>query len=162
VLAFAAFEDTFRRERSAVYREAVAKRRRDVERACAREGINEEKPGEHVIHKNMVEAGGQPVSAPGSAQSTRTPSPTLPNPPDPAVAEASIRLTLLDVSPLRPMLRVLRRPNNAAILTSSGLIYAFSYCISYTSARTLGSRYGFDALKIGLVLLAYGVGECSL
>jgi len=40
-----------------------------------------------------------------------------------------------------------------------GLIFGLGYCISYTCARTLQERYGYNALKTGLVLLAYGIGK---
>ena len=33
------------------------------------------------------------------------------------------------------------------------------YCISYTCALTLSNAYGYDSMKIGLVLLAFGIGE---
>jgi hypothetical protein len=35
---------------------------------------------------------------------------------------------------------------------------AFTYCIPYTCARTLGSAYQLDPLMIGLVLLSFGIG----
>lgn len=41
----------------------------------------------------------------------------------------------------------------------SGLIFGFSYSISYTCAGTLSTSYGYDALYTGLVLLTSGVGE---
>jgi hypothetical protein len=31
--------------------------------------------------------------------------------------------------------------------------------VTYTGARTLGSDYGYNPLKIGLVTLAFGIGE---
>lgn len=40
-----------------------------------------------------------------------------------------------------------------------GLIFGLSYCIAYTCSRTLANQYGYNALKIGLVLLSFGVGE---
>lgn len=45
----------------------------------------------------------------------------------------------------------------------SGLIFGFSYSLSYTCARTLSTLYGYDALRTGLVLLSNGAGEfvCS-
>lgn len=41
----------------------------------------------------------------------------------------------------------------------SGLIFGFSYSISYTCAGTLSTSYGYDALYTGFVLLSGGVGE---
>ena len=157
MLAFVAFEDTFRRERSSVYRAAVARRRREAEakrRKEARKGTHMESIEKVIDEKMNASEKTEPLP---SSPSTRAPSPV----PAPQTSPSTdpIRLSLRDVAPLRPMILVLRRFNNAAILTSSGLIYAFSYCISYTCSRTLDAKYGFDALKIGLVLLSYGVGK---
>jgi len=41
------------------------------------------------------------------------------------------------------------------------LLYAFGFIVSYTLARTLGSAYHYNPLKIGLVLLTFG-GGCML
>ena len=46
-------------------------------------------------------------------------------------------------------------------MSPTGLLFAFTYSITYTCARTLSDHYGYKALSIGLVLLAYGIGmEC--
>lgn len=71
-------------------------------------------------------------------------------------------LTLKDVNPFKPIGLVLRRWNNVAILFASGLQFAFGFLLSYTTSRTLSSQYHYDALKIGLVLLAYGFGQSAL
>ncbi|CAL1713464.1 unnamed protein product [Somion occarium] len=70
-----------------------------------------------------------------------------------------IRLSFRDVNPIGPVFLVLSRPNNVAILFASGLLFAFSYCLAYTCSRTLSIKYGYDALQIGLVLLAFGMGS---
>jgi len=70
-----------------------------------------------------------------------------------------IKLSLKDVNPVRPVVVVLLRMNNLAILFASGLIFAFSYSIMYTGSRTLANDYGYDALDIGLVLLSFGIGS---
>lgn len=45
-------------------------------------------------------------------------------------------------------------------LIDTALFFGFSYCISYTCARTLNAApYEFDSLIIGVVLLSFGVGE---
>ncbi|KAF9229860.1 major facilitator superfamily domain-containing protein, partial [Melanogaster broomeanus] len=64
-----------------------------------------------------------------------------------------------DVNPFPPYLRILSRRNNVAILIPSGLLFAFSFTITYTCARTLALYYDYDALRTGLVLLAYGIGS---
>lgn len=38
------------------------------------------------------------------------------------------------------------------------LLFAFEYSIMYTASLTLARVYHYDALKIGLVLLAFGSG----
>lgn len=42
-----------------------------------------------------------------------------------------------------------------------GLYFAFGFVVVYSTSRTLGSAYGYSALKIGLVLLSYGLGLLS-
>jgi hypothetical protein len=42
------------------------------------------------------------------------------------------------------------------------LLYAFGFIVSYTLARTLGSAYHYNPLKIGLVLLTFGGGPFNL
>ena len=44
-------------------------------------------------------------------------------------------------------------------MSGAGFTYGFIYCISYTCALTLSNAYGYDSMKIGLVLLAFGIGE---
>ncbi|KAG6809840.1 hypothetical protein H0H92_014532 [Tricholoma furcatifolium] len=72
-----------------------------------------------------------------------------------------INLSLRDVNPGKPLILVLRRINNIPILIASGLLFAFGFLIAYTTARTLGSVYNYSALKIGLVLVAFGVGSVT-
>ncbi|KAF7968295.1 hypothetical protein HWV62_31041 [Athelia sp. TMB] len=72
---------------------------------------------------------------------------------------AAVTLSLRDINPLPPLVLVLHRKNNVAILLASGLIFAFSFSVTYTCARTLAGKYGYHPLATGLVLLAYGVGS---
>ncbi|KAF9015851.1 MFS general substrate transporter [Hymenopellis radicata] len=82
------------------------------------------------------------------------------------------------VNPIKPLWLVLRRWNNALMLFASGRIQVaqhiafadthpqgliFSYCFTvvYTTSRTLGSAYGYNPLKIGLVLLSFGLGNVA-
>lgn len=44
----------------------------------------------------------------------------------------------------------------------SGFYYAFAFVVVYTTSRSLDTYYHYDPLKIGLVLLAYGVGMLYL
>ncbi|KAG2032543.1 hypothetical protein BDR03DRAFT_969898 [Suillus americanus] len=40
-----------------------------------------------------------------------------------------------------------------------GLIFGFSYCLSYTYSRPLANAYAYRVYSIGLVLLCLDVGE---
>lgn len=88
-----------------------------------------------------------------------------------------IKITFRDVNPLKPIYLILRRWNNLAMLFAtgevsftvslsstspgvvSGIVLAWQLTIVYTIARTLTSRYNYDAWKVGFTSLAYGVGE---
>jgi hypothetical protein len=97
----------------------------------------------------------------------------------PVVVSASaikgVKLSIADVNPFPPFLRILSRRSNVCILTSSGgrgyyrvefdnsdlvvltgLLFAFCYSITYTC--TLSLHYHYDSMTTGLVLLAYGIG----
>ncbi|KAH9850637.1 MFS general substrate transporter [Lenzites betulinus] len=135
------FKDTFRRERSLVY-QRVLKRNLEDEQRDAKKSRTSSKDNESKREAQVTDAeaaDGQP--APGTFK--------------------DIKLSLRDVDPVMPMLRVLRYVNNPVILVASGFIYGFSYSILYTSARVLASGYGYDALHTGLVLLAFGAGSVA-
>ncbi|KAF8436913.1 vacuolar DHA amino acid exporter [Boletus edulis BED1] len=70
-----------------------------------------------------------------------------------------IMLSFKDVDPFPPIILVLKRWNNNIILLASGLIFGFTYSLSYTCARTLSTRYGYDALHTGFILLSSGIGS---
>ncbi|KNZ78494.1 hypothetical protein J132_00674 [Termitomyces sp. J132] len=70
-------------------------------------------------------------------------------------------LSLKDINPTRPVVLVLRRINNVTILFASGLQFAFSFLIAYTTARTLSMHYNYNALAIGLVIVAFGIGSIT-
>jgi hypothetical protein len=44
-------------------------------------------------------------------------------------------------------------------ISGSGLVFGFTYCLSYTCARTLANTYDYNALSVGLVLLCLGLGD---
>ncbi|KIM78482.1 hypothetical protein PILCRDRAFT_75381 [Piloderma croceum F 1598] len=69
---------------------------------------------------------------------------------------AEITLSLTDVNPFPPYFRVLQRWNNIAILIPSG---ENGFDITYSCSRTMSDKYHYDALKTGLVLLAFGIGS---
>ena len=43
-----------------------------------------------------------------------------------------------------------------------GLQFAFTNLIAYTSARTLSTYYDYSPLKIGFVILSFGIGKLLL
>ncbi|KAJ8518977.1 hypothetical protein ONZ45_g4022 [Pleurotus djamor] len=72
-----------------------------------------------------------------------------------------IKLTFKDVNLLRPICLVLTRINNLIIFLVTGAFFAFGFLTSYTTSRTLGSKYQYDASKVGLVLLSSGIGSLA-
>ncbi|KAJ7668240.1 major facilitator superfamily domain-containing protein [Mycena rosella] len=80
--------------------------------------------------------------------------------PDVAAALPVIKLTMRDVNPFKPLRQVLRRTNNLVILLAPvRLMFAFNFVVVYSASRTLESAYGYNALKVGLVLLSFGLGN---
>ncbi|KAH9950618.1 MFS general substrate transporter [Amylocystis lapponica] len=151
-VAFIFLKDTFRRERSVTYQSVL---RRVLEQQAAK------KAQAFRLSQDTTVA----VIAPQPEKKTRdnnattqdletqnviTEKDVLPVP--------EVRLSLKDVNPVKPFIGVLSRLNNFTILFASGLLFAFNYSITYTASRTLANQYHYDALKTGLVLLAYGIG----
>ncbi|KAJ7688806.1 major facilitator superfamily domain-containing protein [Mycena rosella] len=80
--------------------------------------------------------------------------------PDVAAALPVIKLTMRDVNPFKPLRQVLRRTNNLVILLPPvRLMFAFNFVVVYSASRTLESAYGYNALKVGLVLLSQPRGS---
>ncbi|KAF6759117.1 vacuolar DHA amino acid exporter [Ephemerocybe angulata] len=132
------FRDTFRRERSLTYQNAL-KQRKLVTVHTGTSVIDERPPAAKDVEKGVgVHADAALVQRAESA-----------------------KLTLMDISPVRPLGLVMRRKNNAVTLFASGLLFAFGFLIPYTSARTLSTHYNYEALKIGLVTLTYGFGSIA-
>lgn len=164
------FRDTFRKERSLTYQRVLASRtyaaskRTSVVSDAAHE-LDSKSKGKATV--TAEEASGISVRPAGTVASPR----------EGTQAGIEITLTFKDVNPFSPLLHVLKRRSNVVTLLPSGmhrtylrsnpliltlgLFFAFSYNITYTCSRTLGDHYNYDSLKIGLVLLSYGVG-CML
>ncbi|KAH9891990.1 MFS general substrate transporter [Cubamyces lactineus] len=165
-MLFIPFKDTFRRERSLVYQAALKRRL-----------AHQSAKGSEASSLSQVTAVSRIVSVKDEKSSPTKAAPTkdgiadlalerdlekqkqpLPTETDAAPLH-EVKLSLADVTPIKPIVHVLRRMNNLTILAASGLIFAFSYSIAYTCSRTLANEYEYNALQIGLVLLAYGVGS---
>ena len=43
-----------------------------------------------------------------------------------------------------------------------GFQFSFMYLIAYASSRTLGTAYGYSPIRIGFVILSFGVGKFFL
>ncbi|CAG8628397.1 1310_t:CDS:2, partial [Acaulospora colombiana] len=75
---------------------------------------------------------------------------------------ATVKVTLIDLNPFKPIWSVLTRKNNLCILFPSALLFAFQYSVCFTAARTFAAApYNYDPLHIGLVLLSFGLGNHS-
>jgi MFS family permease len=180
LLSLFLFKDTWRRERSLTYQSA---KRHAIHRA-------EEKERNRVAKlTNVAERAG---SQKDQAVDTDTEKGHVDS--DYELAEvdpSSVKVTLVDLNPFKPIWSVLKRKNNLAILIPSGkkylsrsglpcysvsvtdtflfsyvwstlctaLLFALQYSVCYTAARTFAaSPYNYNPLKIGLVLLSFGVG----
>ncbi|KAG1731690.1 MFS general substrate transporter [Suillus lakei] len=137
------FKDTFRKERSGTYQNVLKRR--------LREQLSEAR-GE-LPKTSESEVGGESKTTVKDVEAQRTAIP--------ASAIKEVKLSIADVNPFPPYLLIVSRKNNLVILIASGLTFGFSFSIAYTCARTLSMYYNYDALKTGLVLLAYGIGCMS-
>ncbi|KAJ3805247.1 vacuolar DHA amino acid exporter [Lentinula lateritia] len=124
------FSDTFRRERSHTY-QSVLKARLKEARTKKNVGVEEIDAAQDIEKQDVLS---KPIVTP------------------------EVKLGLVDVNPFRPMAFILRRKYNLFMLTASGFYFSFAFVVVYTTSRTLGTYYLYDPLKIGLVLLAYGIG----
>ncbi|KAG2104397.1 MFS general substrate transporter [Suillus discolor] len=137
------FKDTFRKERSVTYQNVLNSR-------LGEQQSLEAKDESQNISKSKVDGENKTTSKDIEAQ----------RPVIPSVIK-DVKLSMADVNPFPAYLSIVSRKNNLVILIASGLTFAFSFSITYTSARTLSMYYGYDALKTGLVLLVYGVGSVA-
>ena len=103
LLSFVCFRDTFRRQRSLAYQSALrgATRERDERLRAKEKALRLEEGDDRSVDITAVDLEGRPELA--------VP-PTL----------ADVRLSLLDINPLRPIGSVLSRRNNLAVLFPSG------------------------------------------
>ncbi|KAG9315514.1 vacuolar DHA amino acid exporter [Chiua virens] len=142
------FKDTFRKERSLTYQNVLKRRTHERKLTEEKDGARKE---QIVSEKKTSEDGTSGTQTPiGDVEAQ----PTVPD-----LAIKEVKLSMADVNPFPPYLRILSRKNNLFILIPSGLLFAFSFSITYTCARTLSLYYDYDAMTTGLVLLAYGIGS---
>jgi len=160
LIAFFFFKDTFRRERSLTYQRVL--RRLQAHQEAARRS---ETSTLTVVEQEERWQNRQTTSEPQKIEHDHSKGPKL-TPKDlegqtagDAAHIKEIKLSLKDVNPIKPMWDVLTRLNNLAILSASGVFYAITYSICYTCAVTLDKKYHYNSMQIGLVLLAFGVGN---
>lgn len=188
-LLFVPFRDTFRRERSLVYQSALRRRLRAQQSSEASSVSQETAVSPVVPQNGQQkkrEAGGgdetrrREDGGEGRRESDVEKQQDVRIDADAVAAPLKeVKLSLSDVNPVKPIVHVLRRLNNVAMFLASGassspaptkielcsrwswsaLVFSCTYSITYTCSRTLSSQYEYDALKIGLTLLAFGVGE---
>ncbi|KIL57351.1 hypothetical protein M378DRAFT_171859 [Amanita muscaria Koide BX008] len=146
-LSFIFFRDTYRKERSLVYQHALKSRLKHLQKADNIERTRKssatssvtagvtKSPGEMTI---VDEEKGIDVAKPDYSQ---------------------VKVSLKDVSPFEHVWHCLRRINNLATLSATGLFFAYCYMVTYAAARMLAFGYGYNAMKIGLVTLSFGIGS---
>ncbi|KAF8483111.1 MFS general substrate transporter [Gautieria morchelliformis] len=145
LVTLAFFKDTFRRERSLSYQNALRRATKDHE-----EKLRVKEENARKWHSNDEKCD----------QVTACSSPDMEAQPERShAALVGIRLSLRDINPIRPVGSVLKRYNNIAILLPSGLLFGLTYCITYTAVFTFAEApYFYNSFKIGLVLLSFGIG----
>jgi len=147
---FLLFKDTFRRERSLAYQAAVHRLRLRQSVKNSRHKTSEEKSRSSEDHE---ETDDHLNSTKAIGLGSRTEETSAPDVKD-------IRLSLADVNPFPQIYQVAKRKNNIVMYFPSALLFALSYSISYTCSKTLfAPPYNYDALRVGLVLLSFGVGS---
>ncbi|KAG1819638.1 MFS general substrate transporter [Suillus subaureus] len=148
------FKDTFRKERSLTYQNVLQMRAKEGELQL--QHLDKSSHAFSATDK-LAQPALESITSPLQMEdlNVEANSPTI----APASCMKDVNVSLADVNPFPPLLKILTRLNNLTILFASGWIFAFSYSILYTCSRTLSEYYGYDALQIGLVLLSYGIGS---
>ncbi|KAG8214705.1 hypothetical protein J3R82DRAFT_9790 [Butyriboletus roseoflavus] len=144
------FKDTFRFERSLTYQAAL--RRRTITagnlKSTTDSTIAESKGETEEKQAEVKKVSPQPSSIEDGTAIIKVES-----------GLDDVRLSFSDINPFPPLWKIIQRKNNVAILLANGLVFAFSYSLSYTCTRTLSTYYGYDANSVGLVLLSLGAGS---
>ncbi|KAG8916354.1 hypothetical protein FRC02_004021 [Tulasnella sp. 418] len=158
LLTFIFFEESFRKERSLAYlsakKRAIARQQgtsgswfgsKSASRALSRVPSKTEVKSPTTEHMD-IEAGrvAHGVGDPTPIENDNT----------------DVKLTIADVNPLGPAWQVLQQKSNITILFASAVCFGFNYGICYTAAITFAEApYSYNALEIGCILLALGMGS---
>ncbi|BGP02946.1 Vacuolar DHA amino acid exporter [Rhodotorula toruloides ATCC 204091] len=131
--------DTFRHQRSLAWRKAYERAQQQAreKRAKARS----------VLPKPASTSAFSPLKKIGTALSAKS-------------GDVKVKIRFRDINPMAAAGAVLREPANVLILTYSGLIFGSQYCMTYTASRTFAAApYNCTPIQVGLVLLAFGIGN---
>ncbi|ORY32921.1 major facilitator superfamily domain-containing protein [Naematelia encephala] len=181
---FLFFPDTWRKERSRVYQQAM-------ERAIKR-ALNHDEKRQRKLARGLDSKAPTPPFTPGAqtpyetdtkVQSIPTTRPEISVSTDTEAnkvivkrrwwqfgfgkgkeitqeEEETFRPTLRDVNPFPTMWSIYTKPTNIIILLSSGILFSGQYTITYTASITLARNpYSYSPIMIGVVILAFGVGS---
>ena len=79
---------------------------------------------------------------------------------DGEIEEIQIKVKFSDINPLTSAGSVIKKPNTFLVTTFTGLLFGVQYSIAYTAALSFAAPpYNYGAFDIGLVLLAFGIGN---
>jgi hypothetical protein len=181
---FLFFPDTWRRERSRVYQKAVEdalKRSLKAERAAERKRQRKLARGLASTATTPAEtrvgtpASTPPSTRPASLKENHDVEKASPEPHKPSAWRRWVRLpwtrnkeedpsvvkpSFVDVNPVPTMISIFKLPTNAVVLVCSGLLFAAQYTTTYTAAITFARPpYDYNPLIIGVIVLAFGVGN---
>lgn len=185
VIAFLFFPDTWRKERSRIYQKAITdalkrelkhqaqlekKRQRKISRGLTSDAPTPATTAPNsrmtsgVVTPAFTEATTDVEAATGKEDGSpswwRRHTPAWMHRKDKEGAE--YRPTLRDVNPLPVMISIWRVPSNTVVLICSGFLFAAQYTIVYTCSVTLSAApYSYNPLHIGLVILAFGIGNMT-
>ncbi|KAL5520057.1 hypothetical protein ACEPAG_1717 [Sanghuangporus baumii] len=155
--SFFLFKDTFRRERSLAFQAALSRIKAQTEKKEKRKATPSSSQRTSVDADEKTLRGEPSNLTEKDVEAQDIEKPTAPV--GPSIQD--VKLSIRDINPLAPLPVVLRIRTNLIILFASGILFAFSYSILYTCSRTFSNKYGYDALKVGLVLLSFGIGSVA-
>ncbi|KAM6493826.1 vacuolar DHA amino acid exporter [Amanita muscaria] len=145
-LSFIFFRDTYRKERSLVYQHALKSRLKHLQKADNIERTRKSSAASSVTADSTKSLGEMTIVDEEKGMDAK---------PD----YSQVKVSLKDVSPFEHVWHCLRRLNNLATLLATGLFFSYCYMVTYAAARMLAFGYGYNAMKIGLVTLSFGIGS---
>ncbi|KAJ1303446.1 hypothetical protein OPQ81_011636 [Rhizoctonia solani] len=78
------------------------------------------------------------------------------------VRDEDTKLSITDINPISPIWNVLKERTNLCMLFASALLFAYQYAVAFTAALTFAAApYNYSPIKVGLVLLSFGLGNIA-